>query len=74
MKKYNIRINYIDFKNNQTIIGWSAKNIGFGVLTITYDKEKDIYYVETETMGKDFYEQVIKEAKKYLFHKSVIIE
>lgn len=73
-KKYDIRINYVNFLDKRVEIGWSAKNIGFGVLTINYNEEKDTYYIETETMGKEFYEQVLNEAQKYILHKSIIIE
>lgn len=72
-KRYHIKINYIHFKPDAMEIGWSAKNIGFGVLTIRED-DNGSYYVETETMGKNFYDQVLTEVKKYLFHKSEIIE
>ena len=74
MKKYEIRINYINFEDDQVFIGWSAKGVGFGVLSIYWNDLKDTYYVETETMGKEFCEQVLNEAQKYILHKSVVIE
>lgn len=76
MKKYDIRINYVNFLDKRVEIGWSAKNIGFGVLTISIDdiRKQQKFYVETECMGKDFYEQVMEEAKKYLLDKSEIID
>ena len=75
MKKYDIKINFVDFQDKKIIIGWSAKNIGFGQLTISFDKRiNQEFLVETECMGKDFYEQVIEETKKYIFKNSLIIE
>ena len=74
MKKYDIKINYIKFNKDIMSIGWSAKNIGFGVLDIYYDKGKDTFYIRTEGMGKKFYEKVLEEAKEYLLYKSVIVE
>ena len=73
-KKYEIEINYIHFVDDAMIIGWSAKNIGFGVLSIYKDLEEEKYHVETETMGKEFYKQVLKEANKYLLENSIIVE
>ena len=72
--KYNIRINYVNFEDDIVFIGWSAKGVGFGVLSIYWNDLKDTYYIETETMGKEFCEQVLNEAQKYILHKSVIIE
>lgn len=71
--KYKIKINYIHFNDDYVAIGWSAKGIGFGVLGITQEKEEK-FLVETETMGKSFYKQVLEEAGKYLLSKSIIIE
>lgn len=73
MTNYNIKIKNIEISENNIYIEWSA-NIGFGVLNVHYDKEKDTYLVETETLGKDFYQQVLEEAKEYILYKSVIID
>ena len=74
-KKYDIKINYVNFLDKRVEIGWSAKNIGFGILTISFDSKKSRHFlVETECMGKDFYEQVMEEANKYILKKSKIIE
>ena len=74
-KKYDIRINYVSFLDKRLEIGWSAKNIVFGILTISYDSKKSRHFlVETECMGKDFYEQVMEETNKYILKKSKIIE
>lgn len=74
-KKYDIRINYVNFLDKRVEIGWSAKNIGFGILTISFDSKKSRHFlVETECMGKDFYKQVMEEANKYILKKSKIIE
>lgn len=72
-KKYEIEINYIDIEEKTIYIGWSAKDIGFGVLTINKQEEKE-FYVETETMGREFYKQLLKEGNKYLLENSIIVE
>ena len=76
MKKYDIKINDICFQDNVIVISWSAKNIGFGQLTISvsYDNENPPFLVETECMSEEFYKQVLEEAKKYIFKNSKIIE
>ena len=76
MKKYQIDINYIKSKTNYIVIGWSAKNIGFGELTIDIDKSvetRDEFIVDTECMSKKFYEEVMEEAKKYIIKNSIIV-
>lgn len=76
MKKYKIYINYIKFRTNYIVIGWSAKNIGFGELTIDIDKSVktvDTFIVDTECMSKKFYEEVMEEAKKYIIKNSIIV-
>lgn len=75
-KKYQIDINYIKFKTNCIVIGWSAKYIGFGELTIDIDKSvetRDEFVVDTECMSKKFYEDVMEEAKKYIIKNSIIV-
>ena len=75
-KKYHIDINYIKFKTNYIVIGWSAKHIGFGELTIDIDKSvetRDEFIIDTECMGKKFYEGVMEEAKKYIIKNSIIV-
>lgn len=73
-KKYEIRINYVNFEDDKAFIGWSAKGVGFGVLSIYWNDVKDMYEIETECMGKEFCKQVLNEAQKYILHKSIIIE
>ena len=76
MKKYKIDINYIKFRTNYIVIGWSAKNIGFGELTIDIDKSietRDTFIVDTECMSKKFYEEVMEAAKKYIIKNSIIV-
>lgn len=71
MKDYKIKINYIHPMDDLIYIGWSA-NVGFGVLTI--EQKGDTFEVETETMGEEFYKQVLDKAKEYLFEHSKIVE
>lgn len=78
MKNFEIKINYIRFYEDIMIIGWSAKKIGFGQLTIYHNKnkkkEKKEYLIATECMGKDFYKQVLEQAKIFLIDNAEIIE
>lgn len=74
MKKYEIEIDYVYFNENCMLIDWSAKNIGFGVLTIVFNERENLFQIETETMGEEFYKQVLEEAKKYILKKSIIVE
>ncbi len=71
MKDYKIKINYIHPMDDLIYIGWSA-NVGFGVLTI--EQKGNTFEVETETMGEEFYKQVLDKAKEYIFKHSKIIE
>lgn len=73
MKKYEIEINYIDIEEKTIYIGWGAKDIGFGVLTINKQEENE-FYVETETMGREFYKQVLEKTNEYLLKNSIIVE
>ena len=76
MKKYKIDINYIRFRPNYIVIGWSAKNIGFGEITIDIDRTvetRDKFIVDTECMSKRFYEEVMEETKKYIIKNSIIV-
>ena len=73
--KYDIKINEVIFYEKSISILWSAKNIGFGVLDIYLDlKNKNHYYVKTETMGKEFYQELLIKLTEYLFKNSSIIE
>lgn len=60
-----IKINYIDFKEDKIIIGWSASNIGFGQLTI-YKRADDEFDFDTECMSNEFRDRVLDEMVKYL--------
>lgn len=65
--KYNIRINYITFSGGAMYIGWSAKNIGFGVLSIYTDsKDGTKFDFDTECMSDEFRDQVLEGAIKYM--------
>ena len=59
-----ININYIHFNKDAMIIGWSATNIGFGQLTIFTENEH--IYVDSECMSKEFCEDVLKTAAKFI--------
>lgn len=50
------------------IIGWSAKDIGFGQLTVYIGKDEDVgkFVFDTECMSNDFRDQVLKEAIDYI--------
>jgi len=72
-----IKIDYITFKNNKIEIGWTKKDIGFGVLTIhssSAEYASPKFEVETECMGENFYHEVIDEVVKTLKINSKIIE
>ena len=71
-KKYNIRINSVEFIDLCIVINWSAKNIVFGQLTI-YQKDGG-YLVDTECMSKAFYKEVLEQAKKHIIKKAEIIK
>lgn len=71
MKDYKIKINYIHPMDDLIYIGWSA-SVGFGVLTI--EQKGNTFEVETETMGEEFYKQVLEKAKEYVFEHSKIVE
>lgn len=69
MEKYSIKINYIHMDENFIVIGWSAKDIGFGELTIyriTDIKEKESSVFDTECMSDSFRDAVLKEAFIYM--------
>ena len=69
MEKYSIKINYIHMDENFIVIGWSAKDIGFGELTIyriTDIKEKESFVFDTECMSDSFRDAVLKEAFIYM--------
>ena len=65
MEEYEVEINYINFDYREMQIGWSAKHIGFGVLTI-YQDAIDKYIIDSETMPQDFVDKVLYEAALYL--------
>ena len=71
MKDYKIKIDYIHPMDDLIFIGWSA-NVGFGVLTI--ERKGETFEVETETMGEEFYKQVLEKAKEYILKNSKIVE
>lgn len=71
MKDYKIKINYVRPIADTIFIGWSA-NVGFGVLTINICGET--FEIETETMGEEFYKQVLAKAKEYILEHSKIVE
>ncbi len=67
MKEYEIEIDYINFDYREMQIGWTAKNIGFGVLTIHQDAINK-YTIDSETMPQDFVDKVLYEASIYIRH------
>ena len=71
MKDYEIEISYVHAEQDTIFIGWAA-NIGFGVLTINICKHD--FEIETETLGEEFYKQVLDKAKDYIFEHSKIVE
>lgn len=64
--KYEITINYIHFEESAMIIGWSAKGIGFGQLTIYNNGKDDEFIIDTETMSNEFRDQVLEKAMKFM--------
>ena len=66
MKKYEIEINYIHFETSVMIIGWSAKGIGFGQLTVYNDDKDDKFIIDTECMSDAFRDQVLEEAIEFI--------
>lgn len=78
----NLVINSVDIGNKRIVISWSA-DIGFGQLTIATNNakdnllgelaEKEEYLIDTECLGKDFYEKVLNKAMIYLIENSKII-
>lgn len=71
MKDYEIEISYVHAEKDTIFIGWTA-NIGFGVLTI--EQCGQIFEIETETLGEEFYKQVLDKAKEYILEHSKIVE
>lgn len=59
-----MKINYIHFDKDVMIIGWGAEGIGFGQLTVMNRNNK--YIIDSEGMSKNFCNQVLKEAQKYI--------
>lgn len=82
--KYNISINDIKIIDGKLSIHWSCRNVGFGVLDIIINKEKDNilknivdseeFLVYTEHMGREFYEQILNKTMSYLLANSKICE
>lgn len=66
MKKYEIEINYIHFETSAMIIGWSAKGIGFGQLTVYNNGKDDQFVIDTECMSNAFRDQVLEKAIKFI--------
>ena len=64
--KYDIKINYVHFESCAMIVGWSAKNIGFGQLTVYNNGKDDQFIIDTETMSNEFRDQVLEEMIKFL--------
>lgn len=82
--EYNISINNVEITDGKLSIHWSCRNVGFGVLDIVINKEKDNilkdiveseeFLVYTERMGEEFYEQILNKTMLYLLANSKICE
>ncbi len=60
-----IEIDYIHIQRDIIIIGWSAENIGFGQLTLVqYEEGK--FDIDSECMSKEFCNDVLAAAAKYI--------
>ncbi len=73
MKEYDIRINYVHFNENNIVIGWSAKGIGFGTQTVyrIASEDAESFYIDTECMSESFRDAVFKAAFEYIIANGV---
>ena len=71
-KQYKVTIREIypyNFKYQGIQIHWSCDNVGYGVLTIEITKDEK-YEFDTENMGLEFTNAVLKAYNSYLLKKA----
>ena len=66
MEKYEIEIQYVFFNKGFIEIGWIAKNIGFGQLTIYKVEQANKYVFDTEEMSQEFVDAVLSKVFPYI--------
>lgn len=59
---YDITYTSVECGYRAVVISWSAKGIGFGQLAIIIDKDTNSIYADTEHMGKEFCDAIVKKA------------
>lgn len=63
---YDVSVDYID-------IAWSS-NIGFGHITLKYDRETRKWDTDTEWMGKEFVKKIIEFLNNKVKNNIILIE
>lgn len=71
MKKYNIKVWEVRFFEKAMVLSWEG-NIGWGELVVMINDDGS-FLVDTECMGKEFAQEVINAAGKYILSHARIV-